>query len=59
MNTNLFFNFQVDKSSKKVFITRDFNAPLDLVWDAFTKAELLDEWTAPAPYKAKTKYMDF
>lgn len=59
MNTNLFFNFQVDKSSKKVFITRDFNAPLDLVWDAFTKAELLDQWTAPAPYMAKTKYMDF
>jgi uncharacterized protein YndB with AHSA1/START domain len=30
-----------------------------LVWDAFTKAELLDQWGAPAPMRAKTKYMDF
>jgi uncharacterized protein YndB with AHSA1/START domain len=29
------------------------------VWDAFTQAELLDQWTAPAPFKARTKYMNF
>jgi uncharacterized protein YndB with AHSA1/START domain len=30
-----------------------------LVWDAFTKAEILDQWVAPKPFRAKTKVMDF
>ena len=59
MSTSLFFDFVVDKASKTVFITRAFNAPGSLVWDAFTQAELLDRWTAPKPYTARTKYMDF
>lgn len=59
MTNHLFFDFQVDKAAKKVFITREFAAPLSLVWDAFTKAELLDQWVAPSPFKAKTKYMNF
>jgi uncharacterized protein YndB with AHSA1/START domain len=57
--SNLRFEFIVDKAAKTVFITREFNASQDLVWDAFTKAELLDQWTAPAPFKAKTKQMNF
>jgi uncharacterized protein YndB with AHSA1/START domain len=40
-------------------ITREFAAELPLVWDAFTKAELIDQWIAPKPMKAKTKYQDF
>jgi uncharacterized protein YndB with AHSA1/START domain len=56
---NLQFDFTVDKAAKTVFITREFNASQDLVWDAFTKAELLDRWVAPAPMTAKTKYMNF
>jgi len=59
MNDNLLFDFNVDKTAKTVYITREFNATLALVWDAFTKAELLDQWVAPAPMRAKTKYMDF
>ncbi|MBP6430873.1 MAG: SRPBCC domain-containing protein [Ferruginibacter sp.] len=59
MNTNLFFDFTIDKEAKKVFITREFAAELDLVWDAFTKVEILDQWTAPKPWIAKTKYMNF
>jgi uncharacterized protein YndB with AHSA1/START domain len=59
MNTDLLFDFTVDKAAKKVFIEREFDAELSLVWDAFTKAEMLDKWTAPAPYKARTKYMNF
>jgi uncharacterized protein YndB with AHSA1/START domain len=59
MNNILLFNFNVDKAAKTVFIEREFNADLSLVWDAFTKAEILDQWTAPAPYTAKTKYMNF
>jgi len=56
---NLLFDFTVDKSAKKVFITREFDADLSLVWDAFTKAEILDQWVAPKPWKSKTKFMDF
>jgi uncharacterized protein YndB with AHSA1/START domain len=59
METNLLFEFTVDKPSKTVFITREFAAELPLVWDAFTKKELLDQWVAPKPWSAKTKYMDF
>ncbi|RYZ71088.1 MAG: SRPBCC domain-containing protein [Proteobacteria bacterium] len=59
MNDSLFFDFTVDKAAKTVYITREFDADLDLVWDAFTKAELLDQWTAPAPMVAKTKYQQF
>ncbi|RWY57512.1 SRPBCC family protein [Mucilaginibacter gilvus] len=59
MNNHLLFDFTVDKPAKTVYITREFNAGLYLVWDAFTKPELLDQWGAPAPMRAKTKYMDF
>lgn len=38
---------------------REFAAEQSLVWDAFTKKELLDQWNAPKPYIAKTKYMNF
>src|SRR5688572_21901715 len=56
---NLLFDFTVDKAAKKVFVTREFDAELSLVWDAFTKAEILDQWVAPKPFVAKTKVMDF
>lgn len=56
---NLLFEFTVDKAAQTVTIIREFDANLSLVWDAFTKAELLDQWTAPAPWKARTKYMNF
>lgn len=59
MDTNLAFDFTVNKATKTVCITRAFNAELALVWDAFTKAELLDQWVAPKPWKSKTKFMDF
>jgi len=56
---NLLFDFTVDKSTNTIHITREFAADLDLVWDAFTKAEILDQWSAPKPWKARTKEMDF
>lgn len=56
---NLLFDFTVDKAAQKVFITREFDADLSLVWDAFTTAELLDQWVAPKPWTSKTKFMDF
>src|ERR1043166_4006046 len=59
MKTSLLFDFIVDKPSKTVFVNREFDAPLPLVWDAFTKQEILDQWWAPKPFMSKTKTMDF
>ena len=59
MTNDLAFEFTVDKAAKTVTITREFDADLSLVWDAFTKAELLDQWVAPKPFRSVTKHMDF
>ena len=59
MNSNLLFNFKVDKSTSTVFVDKEFDAELSLVWDAFTKPAILDQWWAPKPFISKTKYMDF
>src|SRR6476620_2462794 len=59
MTNDLLFDFTVDKAKKTVYITREFDAELSLVWDAFTKKELLDQWVAPKPMVCKTKYQDF
>jgi uncharacterized protein YndB with AHSA1/START domain len=59
MKNDLLFDFIVDKAAKTVFINREFAAPLSLVWDAYTKQEILDQWWAPKPYASKTKFMDF
>jgi uncharacterized protein YndB with AHSA1/START domain len=59
MKNNLLFDFTVDKAAKTVFVNREFAADLSLVWDAFTKQEILDQWWAPAPWVSKTKFMNF
>lgn len=56
---NLLFDFTVDKTTKTVLVNREFAAELSLVWDAFTKQEILDQWWAPKPWASKTKFMDF
>lgn len=52
-------DFIVNKQAQTVEITRDFDAPRDLVWDCYTKAELLDQWWAPKPVMSRTKAMEF
>ncbi len=59
MNPNLLFDFSVNKESKTISVKREFAASLKLVWDCWTKPELLDLWWAPKPYQTKTKSMDF
>ncbi|MES2371431.1 MAG: SRPBCC domain-containing protein [Bacteroidota bacterium] len=56
---DLLFDFTLDKSKKTAFINREFDADLPLVWDAFTKQEILDQWWAPKPWSSKTKVMNF
>lgn len=59
MSSSLLFNFKADKSTNTVFIEKEFDAERSLVWDAFTKQEILDQWWAPKPLMSKTKHMDF
>jgi uncharacterized protein YndB with AHSA1/START domain len=56
---NLLFDFTVDNATATIHVTREFAADLDLVWDAFTKAEILDQWMGPKPWRVQTKEMDF
>lgn len=51
--------FIVNKETKTVSVTKEFAAGLDLVWDAYTKPELLDQWWAPKPFASRTKVLDF
>ncbi|HMQ69620.1 MAG TPA: SRPBCC domain-containing protein [Ignavibacteria bacterium] len=48
-----------DIANKKIFVKREFEAPLETVWKAWTDSKILDQWWAPKPWKAKTKSMDF
>lgn len=59
MNPNLKFDFVVNKENNTIVVKREFSADLELVWKAWTTAELLDQWWAPAPCRAETKSMDF
>ncbi|NOT46168.1 MAG: SRPBCC domain-containing protein [Acidobacteria bacterium] len=51
--------FIVNKQTKTVSITKEFGFGISLVWDAYTKPELLDQWWAPKPLTSRTKAMDF
>ena len=59
MSNDLLLDFSVNKESKTVYMTREFNADLELVWEAWTTAEMLDQWWGPKPMVAKTKVMNF
>ena len=52
-------DFIVDKQTKTVSIAKEFAYELSLVWDAYTKPELLDQWWAPKPFTSRTKAMNF
>lgn len=57
--TSLPFDFTVDMATGTVFVHKQFDADLSLVWDAFTRPEILDQWWAPKPYESRTKVMEF
>lgn len=51
--------FQKDLENKKIFVSREFDAARNYVWEAWTTSEILDTWWAPRPWQAKTKFMNF
>lgn len=51
--------FKKDLDNKKIFVTRAFKAPVELVWKAWTDPTILTEWWAPKPWKAISVSMDF
>ncbi|MDB5134366.1 MAG: Activator of Hsp90 ATPase 1 family protein [Mucilaginibacter sp.] len=53
------FVFEKDLSAKKIHVIREFNAPIEKVWKAWTDPDLLEKWWGPKPWVAKTKSMDF
>ena len=53
------FDFLADKEKNTLTIRREFLADRKLVWDCYTKSELLNQWFAPKPLTTKTKSMDF
>ena len=48
-----------DLKEKSILVSREFDAPVELVWRAFTESEILDRWWGPAPWRAETKFQDF
>lgn len=59
MKSNLLMNFTVDKENNTVNVKREFTASLPNVWSAWNEAAILDQWWAPAPWKSRTKSMEF
>ena len=57
MNNN--FSFETDLPAKKIYVMREFNAPVEKVWKAHTDSALLEKWIAPKPWVVETKIMDF
>lgn len=59
MKPDLRFNFIADMQKSSLTVRREFAAKRQLVWDCYTKSELLDQWYAPKPLTTKTKSFDF
>ena len=59
MTTAMQFEFAANTDNNTITIKREFAAKRQLVWDCYTKSELLDQWFAPKPFSTKTKSMDF
>lgn len=59
MSKSLLFNFVVDKKNNVINVERTFDAPIDLVWAAWTEPDILEQWWAPKPWTARSKSMDF
>lgn len=53
------FVFKTDLAAKKIHVTREFNAPIEKVWRAWTEPALLEKWVVLKHWSAITQIMDF
>ena len=44
---------------KSIIVSREFDAPIEKVWQAYTDSQLLDQWWGPSAWRAETKRMNF
>lgn len=51
--------YTADNDKKSITVERTFDAPLTMVWKAWTESTILDQWWAPKPWKANTQSMNF
>ncbi len=51
--------FHINKEAGTMTVQRTFAAPVATVWAAYTQSDLLDQWWAPRPWKARTREMQF
>jgi uncharacterized protein YndB with AHSA1/START domain len=51
--------FVINENDYSIAIQIDFDANLETTWNAWTKAEFLDQWWAPKPYQTETKALYF
>lgn len=49
---------QINKETNELTIEREFNAPRQLVWDAWTKPELLEKWWGPKDWTTTVKKLE-
>lgn len=59
MSTTHRMDFKIAEDGKSIHITRQYAGALSVVWDAWTNAQVLDQWWAPKPWKSETKSFDF
>lgn len=50
---------QYTKQAKQIVAIKEFDAPLEQVWSAWTESSILDLWWAPKPWRAETRSMNF
>jgi uncharacterized protein YndB with AHSA1/START domain len=48
-----------DLANRRITITRQYDFAPQLVWDSWTKSEILDKWWAPTPWRAETRKFEF
>jgi uncharacterized protein YndB with AHSA1/START domain len=53
------FEFETDLVAKTIHVAREFNAPIEKVWRAWTEPALLEKWTVLKHWTAETRTMDF
>lgn len=59
MTPDILFRFEADKKNNEIHVDREFAAHTELVWEAWTNPEILDQWWAPKPYITITHSMNF